>query len=305
MSLILITKRPKHILKIENNLRCESGCAMPNGPGTMAKRRVLDPCPLISLQARKVMRLLKHVKAHPIRSALVAAMISLVLWPLGARADIYKYQRPNGEMLITTTPQQGLKLLEIISASGEPRKAASSSSSSATPRSPKAAKNMERALSAQKEHLSESSARRALGKLSGLSRAEREHAFDDLIREASDAYDVPFSFIKGVIRVESNFNPQAVSHAGAQGLMQLMPGTAAGLNVRDPFDPRQNIFGGTKLLKQLIDAYQGDINLILAAYNAGPAHVKRYNGIPWAKTRGYVASVYHWYKIYSAMDKSK
>lgn len=236
---------------------------------------------------------------------LLPLILAVALWPMQASADIYKYQRANGEVFITTTPQQGLKLLEMISSSGSSKVVSSSSGAKNAPRSEKAAKNMERAQRAKQEHLSESSARRAIAKLTGLSRAEREHAFDDIIREASEAYSVPFSFIKGVIRVESNFNPQAVSHAGAQGLMQLMPGTAAGLNVRDPFDPRQNIFGGTKLLKQLIDSYQGDINLILAAYNAGPAHVKRYNGIPWAKTRGYVASVYHWYKIYSAMDKSK
>ena len=232
-------------------------------------------------------------------------------WPLAASADLYKYQRPNGEVFITTERQSGLKLLEVISSSGGERgqpagaRRSEADAGAQAPASPKAAKNMERAMSARQEHLSESKARRALGRLATMSRAEREHAFDDIIREAAEAYDVPFSFIKGVIRVESNFNPQAVSVAGAQGLMQLMPGTASGLNVRDPFDPRQNIFGGTKLLRQLIDAYQGDINLILAAYNAGPGHVKRYNGIPWAKTRGYVASVYHWYKIYSAMDKTK
>ncbi len=82
--------------------------------------------------------------------------------------------------------------------------------------------------------------------------------------------------------------------------MQLMPRTARGLGVSDPYEPRQNVFGGTKLLRQLINRYDGDINLILAAYNAGDPLVKKYDGIPSPGTRGYVANVYKWYKIYSA-----
>jgi soluble lytic murein transglycosylase-like protein len=84
--------------------------------------------------------------------------------------------------------------------------------------------------------------------------------------------------------------------------MQLMPRTAASLNVTDAFNPRQNIFGGTKFLRILIDRYDGDINLILAAYNAGDVAVRRYDGIPYAKTRQYVASVYHWYQVYASQE---
>lgn len=236
----------------------------------------------------------------------VLPIIMLVMClPALSWADLYKYKKPNGEIIISTTPQSGYKLLEVISSGGGSSSNRVMSSGVKKPRSEKAAKNIARAQAAKQAHLKASKARRALSKLSKLSRAEREVAFDDIIREASRAYKVPFAFIKGVIRVESNFNPQAVSHAGAQGLMQLMPRTAVGLNVTDPFDPRQNIFGGTKLLRQLINKYKGDINLIMAAYNAGPANVKRYNGIPWAKTRSYVASVYHWYKVYAAMEKRK
>ena len=130
--------------------------------------------------------------------------------------------------------------------------------------------------------------------------SQREAAYDDIIHEAADAYDVPFGFIKAVIRIESAFQSDAVSHAGAMGLMQLMPRTAESLDVDDPFDVRQNIFGGAKFLRILIDRYDGDINLILAAYNAGDVAVRRHDGIPYAQTRQYVASVYYWYQKYSA-----
>src|SRR5690606_7527100 len=122
--------------------------------------------------------------------------------------------------------------------------------------------------------------------------SERENAYDDIIAEASETFDVPFGFVKAIIRIESSFNPDATSPVGAMGLMQLMPRTAASLNVSNAYDARQNIFGGAKFLRILIDRYDGDINLILAAYNAGDVAVRRYDGIPYPKTRQYVASVY-------------
>lgn len=98
-----------------------------------------------------------------------------------------------------------------------------------------------------------------------------------------------------VVRHESNFDPYAHSPAGALGLMQLMPETAASLGVDDPFDPAQNVAGGTAYLAQQMDAF-GDVRLALAAYNAGPGAVQRYGGVPpYAETRNYVASIYHEY----------
>jgi soluble lytic murein transglycosylase-like protein len=94
--------------------------------------------------------------------------------------------------------------------------------------------------------------------------------FEDLIARAAERYAIDPGLIRSVILAESNFNPKAVSSAGAKGLMQLMPATARGLGVSDPFDPQENINGGAKLLRQLLNHYEGEIEMVLAAYNAGP-----------------------------------
>ncbi|MFA9460399.1 lytic transglycosylase domain-containing protein [Thiohalorhabdus sp. Cl-TMA] len=105
---------------------------------------------------------------------------------------------------------------------------------------------------------------------------EEEGPYADLIREASDRHDLPEELIRSVIRVESDFQHDAVSSAGAQGLMQLMPETAKDLGVTDPFDPRQNIMGGSRYLKQLLSRYDGDRDMALAAYNWGMGNLERH-----------------------------
>lgn len=124
-------------------------------------------------------------------------------------------------------------------------------------------------------------------------RTARNHRkFDALIRQASAKYGVDFSLVKAVIQVESSFDPKAVSKKGAKGLMQIMPQNYASLNVTDPFDPHQNIMGGTRYLKQLIQRYDNRLQLALAAYNAGPDAVDRYRSIPpFSETRRYVQKV--------------
>lgn len=209
-----------------------------------------------------------------------------LLAPAGAQAALYRYQTPDGKILITTEKQSGYKLLEVLSDDAP--------QASPMPAKPQVAK-----------HRTQSSPTPTANHTKRKSTRSGENGFDDIIAEASEAYDVPFAFIKAVIRIESAFRPDAESHAGAMGLMQLMPRTAASLNVTDAYNPRQNIYGGAKFLRILIDRYDGDINLILAAYNAGDVAVKRYGGIPYPQTRDYVASIYRWYKVYEKQQESR
>lgn len=121
--------------------------------------------------------------------------------------------------------------------------------------------------------------------------------YDSLIKQHSFNHGVDPTLVKAVMKAESNFNSQAVSPKGAQGLMQLMPDTARHMSVYDPFDPDDNIRGGTKYLRLLDDTFQGNLELILAAYNAGPNRVKEHNMNvpPFEETRNFIKRVKHFY----------
>jgi len=128
--------------------------------------------------------------------------------------------------------------------------------------------------------------------------APRYRGYDGLILINARAHDVPPALVKAVIAAESLFDADAVSHAGAQGLMQLMPATAQQMGVRDPFRPDENVDGGTRYLRAMLDRY-GDMTRALAAYNAGPTAVDYYRGVPpYPETRDYVARVLNYYRHY-------
>jgi soluble lytic murein transglycosylase-like protein len=125
--------------------------------------------------------------------------------------------------------------------------------------------------------------------------------FEPIIKSLSSEFGVDSSLIKAVIHAESGYNPNAVSPKGAQGLMQLMPKTAQGLKVSNTFDPKENLRGGVRYLRFLLDTFKGDVTLALAAYNAGLNRVSQYGGIPpYQETRDYVSRVLSYQKSYQS-----
>jgi soluble lytic murein transglycosylase-like protein len=128
---------------------------------------------------------------------------------------------------------------------------------------------------------------------------ERFSRYSDTIREAAALYQIPEELVRAVIKIESDYDPRAVSRVGAQGLMQLMPETAQRMQVRDVMDPRENILGGVRYLRVLANMFNGDLQLTLAGYNAGENAVVRHGGIPpFDETEDYVARVLAYYRRY-------
>lgn len=137
-----------------------------------------------------------------------------------------------------------------------------------------------------------------IGKLRRVHKVDVQ-SYDELIVEAALYYTLPPALVKAVVAVESSFEPAAVSHAGAQGLMQLIPSTARAMQVRDPFDPRDNIYGGARYLRIMANEFKGNVRLTVAAYNAGPKRVTRAGGVPEIdETQRYVRRVLTLYQHY-------
>ena len=127
---------------------------------------------------------------------------------------------------------------------------------------------------------------------------------EQLVNSNAATQGVDPALIKAIIANESGFNANATSNVGAQGLMQLMPGTANGLGVTNAYDPAQNVWGGTKYIKGLLDRFNGDTRLAVAAYNAGPGAVEKYDGVPpYAETQNYVQNVLASYEKYRSQDQ--
>lgn len=133
----------------------------------------------------------------------------------------------------------------------------------------------------------------------GLSSSQPPRRFENIVRSASDRYDVDPDLVWAVMKAESNFNPRAVSRKGARGLMQLMPATARLLDVDDIYNPTENVNGGVRYLRSLLNRFRGNRRLALAAYNAGAKAVEQYKNVPpFAETREYVRRVLDYYRLY-------
>ena len=134
-------------------------------------------------------------------------------------------------------------------------------------------------------------------------RTLQPHRYDRLISAASKRHGIDFPLLKAIIKVESDYDPRAVSKKGAQGLMQIMPATGKALNITNAFDPWENVMGGTRYFKQLFNRFEGKLPLALAAYNAGPEVVDRYQSIPpIPETEAYVQKVMKYYYAFRKTD---
>lgn len=192
---------------------------------------------------------------------------AIVLAAGSASADIYTHTDADGVVHFSTKPQPGAKMYLK-----SPR------------RSPKAG---------------------VIPVLPSDTSLERFTRYDTAIHQAATLYQIPVELVRAVIKVESDYDPRAVSPAGARGLMQMIPATADRMQVRDIFDPRENIFGGVRYLRVLANMFNGDIQLTIAGYNAGEGAVVRYGGIPpYEETQFYVTKVLGYYHRYRALNNA-
>jgi soluble lytic murein transglycosylase-like protein len=210
---------------------------------------------------------------RPLAAIALVTLGTLALLPLSAspaRADIYQWTDADGVVHFTNKPTTNAAAKVYMKAAAAPAAAAGNAvRPGVTPFAPQ-----------DRDPL-------------------RYTRFDEYIHQASALYQIPEPLVRAVIKVESDYDPRAVSYAGARGLMQLMPETAARMQVRDINDPRENIFGGVRYLRVLANMFNGDLELSVAGYNAGEGAVVQYGGIPpYAQTRDYVVKVTKFYRRY-------
>jgi soluble lytic murein transglycosylase-like protein len=203
---------------------------------------------------------MRHDLPSAMKTRALAMCVGLVALPLTASADIYQYVDADGVVHFTTTKgSSNAKLYMKSIERGQGRPAFAPQD-----RDP-----------------------------------ARYTRYDEHIRQAAALYQIPEQLVRAVIKVESDYDPRAISSAGARGLMQLMPETAERLGVRDIHDPRENIFGGVRYLRVLANMFNGDLDLTVAAYNAGENAVIKHGGVPpFDQTRDYVVRVNRFYRRY-------
>lgn len=214
------------------------------------------------------------VKISRMRKNIVAIHCLLLTLSTTAAADIYVYRHKDGSVLITEFNQSANPNYTLMDIKR------TDNSSDGLPRI-----NVHNAKS--------------VGKPKRISRSP----YDSSINAIALRYGIDDNLIKAIVKVESAFKAGAVSPKGAQGLMQLMPGTAERYGVADSFDPIQNLLGGVRYLKDLLSMFNNNLTLALAAYNAGENAVQKYNGIPpYRETRQYVQKVIHYHRLYASSN---
>jgi hypothetical protein len=211
----------------------------------------------------------RSLRPTRVRKSLCAAVLVLGLAvPTSAAADIYTYTDTDGTVHFTNTPGGDKRYRVYIHGNGGQKTVAPG----VVPVPP---------------------SDRDIGRFT---------RYDEWIREAATLYQIPEQLVRAIIRCESDYDPRAVSVSGARGLMQLMPDTASLMQVRDMDDPRENIFGGVRLLRVLANEFNGDLVLTIAAYNAGDGAVIRFGGVPpFGETQGYVVNVTRFYRRYRSI----